>query len=606
MVFTEAARQINLQITGGSTAVRFTGRYGMRFAGAAARAMLVEAAADRWNVPAQRITIKEGIVSDPVSGRSAGFGELAEAASQLSVPRDPPLKDPVTWRLAGTSPLRADIPPKTNGTFEYGIDFQLPDMLHAAVRSAPVPGGRLLSVDPSPAKAMPGVVDVVATGRAVAVIAEGWWRARQALDALDPQFDDGGATIRGAAELIAAQDRALEDSDFDELFASGDVTEALASAQGKQVEAVYRTPWLHHGAMEPINVTAQFADGKLTVWAGEQDALGSKAQLMELSGLGAGEVEIHGLAAGGTFGRRVPPSADYMEHAVALARAASPRPVKLILHREEEFTQGAYRPALATSISAALGEDGLPIAWSQTFLVAPTRNEGFALLYRIPNQSLRSIAFATHLRTGTWRAVAHTQHAFWTESFIDELAHAAGRDPYEYRRALLAEGSREQRVLDAAAELGGWNDPLAPGMGRGIAIAESYGTIAAHVVEVVIEDGLPKVRRVSAAIDCGTVIHPDTARQQVEGAIVMGLSAALREEITLADGAVVEQGFNDYPIFTMADTPSIDIVFLKSDGPWGGLGEPGLPPAAPALANAVFAATGERHRTLPIVKRAET
>jgi isoquinoline 1-oxidoreductase beta subunit len=258
---------------------------------------------------------------------------------------------------------------------------------------------------------------------------------------------------------------------------------------------------------------------------------------------------------------------------------------------------------LATSISAALGDDGLPVAWSQTFLVAPTRNEGFALPYRIPNQSLRSVAFGTHVRTGTWRAVAHTQHAFWTECFIDELAHAAGRDPYEYRRALLVEGSRERRVLEAAAELGGWGDPLGPGMGRGIAIAESYGTIAAHVVEIVMEDGMPKVRQVSAAIDCGIVIHPDTARQQVEGAIVMGLSAAMHEEITLADGAVVEQNFSDYPVFAIADTPRIDITFLTSDGPWGGLGEPGLPPAAPALANAVFAATGKRYRSLPLARQ---
>ena len=382
------------------------------------------------------------------------------------------------------------------------------------------------------------------------------------------------------------------------------MAEAFSRGQGKLVEATYRTPWLHHGAMEPINVTAQFADGRLTVWAGEQDALGTKAQLMELSGLGADDVEFHGLAAGGAFGRRIPPSADYMEHVVALARAASPRPVKLILHREEEFTQGAYRPALATRISALLGEDGSADRLVADLPLGPTRNEGFALPYRIPNQSLRSVAFATHLRTGTWRAVAHTQHAFWTESFIDELAHAAGRDPYEYRRALLPEGSRERRVLDAAAELAGWDEPLGQGMGRGIAIAESYGTVAAHVVEVAMEDGLPKVRRVSAAVDCGTVIHPDTARQQVEGAIVMGLSAAMREEITLANGVVTEQGFNDYPIFTMADTPRIDITFLKSDGPWGGLGEPGLPPAAPALVNAVFAATGERHRTLPIVRRA--
>ena len=355
--------------------------------------------------------------------------------------------------------------------------------------------------------------------------------------------------------------------------------------------------------MEPVNVTAQFADGRLTVWAGEQDALGTKAQLMGLSGLGADAVEFHGLAAGGSFGRRIPQSAEYMEHVVALARAASPRPVKLILHREEEFTHGTYRPALATRISATLGEEGLPVAWSQTFLVGPTRNEGFALPYRIPNQSLRSVPFGTHLRTGTWRSVAHTQHAFWTESFIDELAHAAGRDPYEYRRALLGEGSREMRVLDAAAELGGWNESLEAGMGRGIAIVESFGTLVAHVVEIAMEDGLPKVRRVSAAVDCGTVIHPDTARQQVEGAIVMGLSAAMREEITLSGGAVAEQNFGDYPVFTMADVPAIDIVFLASDGPWGGLGEPGLPPAAPALANAIFAATGKRCRALPLDKQ---
>jgi isoquinoline 1-oxidoreductase beta subunit len=604
MVFTEAARQIDLQTTGGSTAVRFTGYFGMRFVGAAARAMLVQAAADRWGVPAQRITVKEGVVSDPVSGQSAGFGELSEAASRLQVPRDPPFKDPATWRIAGTSPLRADIPPKTNGTFEYGIDLKLPDMLHAAVRSAPVHGGRLISVDAAPARTMPGVADVVTTDRAVAVIADSWWQARRALDALDPEFDNGGATVRDAAGLIAAQDRALESGEAEELFAAGDAAAALANTQGKRVEATYRTPWLHHAAMEPVNVTAQFAEGRLTVWAGEQDALGTKAQLMELSGLGADAVEVHGLAAGGSFGRRIPQSAEYMEHAVALARAASPRPVKLILHREEEFTHGSYRPALATHISAITGDDGLPVAWSQTFLAGPTRNEGFALPYRIPNQSLRSVPFGTHLRTGTWRSVAHTQHAFWTECFIDELAHAAGRDPYEYRRALLTEGSREQRVLDAAAELGGWTKPLEEGMGRGIAIVESFGTLVAQVVEIAIENSLPKVRRVSAAVDCGTVIHPDTARQQVEGAIVMGLSAAMREEITLIGGAVAEQNFSDYPVFTMAEVPQIDIVFLRSDGPWGGLGEPGLPPAAPALANAIFAATGERHRTLPIVRRA--
>ena len=375
------------------------------------------------------------------------------------------------------------------------------------------------------------------------------------------------------------------------------------AAAGSVVEAEYRVPYLHHAAIEPVNVTAQFADGKLTVWGGEQDALGTKARLMELSGLGSDAVTFHGLAAGGSFGRRTPDSADYLEHIVPLAMAVAPQPVKLILSREEEFTQGAYRPALATRMKAALGGDGRPIAWSQALLAGPTRNEGYALPYAIPNQSIRSVDFATHVRTGTWRAVAHTQHAFWTESFIDELAHAAGQDPYEYRRALLPEGSRERKVLETAAGKAGWGNAAAAGHGRGIAIAESYGTIAAHVVEASIgDDGAPRVHRVVAAVDCGTLVHPDTARSQVEGAILMGLGAALFEEITIEDGAVAQANFPDYPIMTMARAPEIEVHFLSSDGPWGGLGEPGLPPAAPALCNALFAATGKRVRTLPITK----
>jgi isoquinoline 1-oxidoreductase beta subunit len=604
-VFVEAARQMNLQITGGSTAVRFTGRFGMRLAGATARALMVEAAARRWNVPASQIEVSEGIVSHAGSGRSARFGELAEAASRLRPPSARPVfKDPSNWRIAGTSPLRHDIPPKTDGSFSYGIDLTLPDMLHAAVSSAPVHGGRLVSVDTAPARSAAGVFEIVTTERAVAVIATSWWEARSALDLLAPNFSDDRPAIHHRDSLWAAQDSALSASEADKLVSLGDAGEAIqASPPDRIVAARYRVPWLHHAAMEPVNVTAQLADGRLTVWGGEQDALLAKAQMMDLSGLGADAVTFHGLAAGGAFGRRVSPSADYMEHVVPLARAASPRPVKLILHREEEFTQGAYRPALATDISASLGEDGLPTAWSQTFLAGPTRNEGYALPYAIPNQSLRAVSFASHVRTGTWRAVAHTQHAFWTESFIDELAHAAGHDPYDYRRRLLPEGSRWQRVLDAVAQDAEWAEPSAPGIGKGIAIAESYGTIAAHVVEIALDAaGRPSVTRVVAAVDCGTVIHPDTALQQVEGAIIMGLSAAMREEITLSDGVVVEQSFRDYPIFTMADTPAIQIRFLESDGAWGGLGEPGLPPAAPALANAVFAATGRRIRDLPILR----
>lgn len=602
MVFTEAARFINLQITGGSTAVRFTGQVGMRVVGAAARQMLLETAARRWGVSSQQLTVKDGMVTDQRSGRTARLGALAEEAARLRVPSNPRLKEPSQWRLVGTSPLRFDIAPKTDGTFGYGIDLQLPAMVHAAVRAAPVHGGRLLSVDTGPAEAVSGVERVIPLERAVAVVAESWWQANRALGLLDPQFSIDEAAVVTQADLESLQDEALG-SEGENVVSLGDAGQAIQSTEAPRlVEASYRVPYLHHAAMEPINATAQLSDGVLTFWGGEQDALGTKARLVELSGLAASNVVVNGLAAGGSFGRRIAPSADYLDHLVPIARALSPRPVKLILSREEEFTHGAYRPALATHMTAALGEDGMPVAWSQHYLNGPTRNEAFHIPYAIPNQSIASTDFATQVRTGTWRSVAHTQHAFWTECFIDELAHRAGRDPFDYRLALLPEGSRSRRVLETVAERAGWGEALAPGVGRGIALAESYGTWVAEVVEASVgEDGMPRVHRVVAAVDCGGLVHPDTASQQVEGGIVMGLSAALHEKITLQDGAVAQVNFPDYPLLRLAEAPKIEVHFLESEGPWGGLGEPGVPPAAPALANALFTVTGRRIRRLPII-----
>jgi isoquinoline 1-oxidoreductase subunit beta len=604
-VFEEAARFIDLQVTGGSTAVRFTGQVGMRIIGAAARSMLIAAAAKRWQVPARELTASDSVVSHAASGRSARYGELSADAAGLGVPARPRLKARQEYKIIGRSIPRFDIPAKVTGTMQYGIDLRLPDMLYATTKAAPVHGGKLVSVDPKPALAVKGVERVVRLDNAVAVVARGTWAANQGLAALEPVFTDGGNGSVSSQSLSAQHEDALTGAGS-AMHKVGDADAALRAAPANRiVEATYHVPFLHHAAMEPINATAQWKDGKLTVWAGEQDALGSKAQLIKLSGLRAADVSLVPLPVGGAFGRRIAQTADYLKQVIEIAREVAPHPVKLIWSREEDFAQGAYRPAVAARIRAALGADGMPTAWWHTYIdvPGPGRNDGFLTPYAIPNQLIQAVRSRTHVRTGTWRSVAHSQHAFWSESFIDELAAAAGRDPFEYRRDLLPAGSRERRVLEIAAERAGWGTPVPAGAGRGIALVDSFGTAVAHVIEASPgQRGVPLVHRVTSVVDCGDVCHPDTATAQVEGAIVMGLSAAIAEQITLERGAVVEKNFPDYPLLTLAQTPPrIDVHFVTSDGPWGGLGEPGLPPVAPALANALFAATRRRARMLPLV-----
>jgi isoquinoline 1-oxidoreductase beta subunit len=394
------------------------------------------------------------------------------------------------------------------------------------------------------------------------------------------------------------------------MVSTGDAEKALRSApSGRIVEATYRVPYLHHAAMEPINATAQYSrDGKLTVWSGEQDALASRATLAREMGLGTANVTLVALPLGGAFGRRLQPSG-YLRQAAQIARELAPRPVKLIWSREEDIAQGTYRPALTSSLRGALGPDGRPTAWWQAYTDdagVSHRGAAYAIPYVIANQAIRSVLVSAPLRVGSWRSVAHSQHGFYTECFIDELAHAAGQDPFRYRRDLLPAASRHRRVLETVAEKAGWGEPLRGGVGRGIALVESFGTVVAEVIEASLGPrGTPHVHRVTAAVDCGTVCHPDTAAAQVEGAVVMGLSAAIAEEITVERGAVVQRNLPDYPLLTLAQTPPrIDVHFLESDAPWGGLGEPGLPPVAPALANALFAATGRRLRTLPLAAAA--
>lgn len=603
--FTEAARFINLQITGGSTAVRFTGQGGLRIVGAAARSMLVEAAAARWQVPAAELATADSVVSHGKSGRSARYGDLAAEAAVLSVPTHPPLKPREKYRLIGTSVPRLDIPAKVTGAPLYAIDIRLPEMRYAAVMSPPVHGGKLSAVDPAPAKAVKGVEQVVTHDDGIGVIARSWWQAQKGLSALKPVFTDGGKGGVSSASLFATQDQALSIGEGKSLHSAGDTEAALKQTGVRVVEATYHVPFLHHATMEPINATAQMKDGRLTVWSGEQDALGAKMKLAQIAGLKPGQITLNALPVGGSFGRRVAVTSRHLDQVVRLARAASPYPVQMIWSREEDFTQGTYRPQVTSRIRAALGTDGRPIAWSQAFIETPGINEAFRLPYLIANQSIRAVPVSTHVTQGSWRSVAHTQHGFYTETFIDELAQAAGRDPLKYRLDLLPPGSRHARVLQAAAEKSGWGTPLPAGRGRGIALVESFGSVVAQVIEASMDGAMPKVHRVVAVVDCGDVCHPDTATQQVEGAIVMGLGAAIAERIVIDKGAVQQRNFADYAIATLAGTPSaIEVHFLKSDGPWGGLGEPGMPPVAPALANALFAATGNRARSLPLLQAA--
>jgi isoquinoline 1-oxidoreductase beta subunit len=610
IAFAEAARFLNLQITGGSTAVRFTGQVGMRVVGAAARTMLIEAGARRWGIGAQQLAAAHGVVSHAASGRSARYGELAAEAARLSVPATPRLKARKDYRIVGTSPPRLDIPAKVRGAAGYGIDAELPGMLYAAVKAAPVHGGRLVAVDAAPALAMAGVERVVPLERAVAVVAQSHWQASRALAALSPEFSDGGHGAVSSAALFAEQDRLLASERGSSVHSVDNADAALQRAPaGRVVDATYRVPFLHHAAMEPINATAQFREGKLIVWAGEQDALGSKANLAKWTGLSASDVTLVPLPVGGSFGRRMALAAGYLETAARVAIKMAPRPVKMIWSREEDFAQGTYRPALTARLRAALGPDGRPLAWSQVYIDNPAvedRGAAYAIPYLIPSRSIRAVSLRSHVRVGTWRSVAHSQHGFYAESFIDELAHAAGQDPFAYRRDLLPVGSRHRRVLETAAEKADWGETLPRGVGRGIALVESFGTIVAHVIEASLgARGHPRVHRVTAAVDCGDVCHRDTAAAQIEGAVVMGLSAAIAEEITIDAGAVVQRNFSEYPLLTLAETPPrIDVHFLASDAPWGGLGEPGLPPVAPALANALFAATGRRLRTLPLAAAA--
>jgi isoquinoline 1-oxidoreductase beta subunit len=582
------ARWYGLQVTGGSSAVRGTGVYGMSLAGAAAREMLVAAGAQRFGVAPSDCRASSSRVIHSASGRSASFGELANAAAKLPVPSRPALKQPDSYTIRRTARARFDIPSKVDGRALYGIDFTVPGMLYAAIEIAPVYGGKLLSVDSAPAETMPGVKRVVRLDEAVAVVADSYWRARKALAALKPEFGDAGHSGVSSASIFAAFDKSL-----------GPAPEMPAGA-AVVVTADYRVPFLAHATMEPLACTARVEANRAEIWAGVQDPLNARATAAKALGLAVDDVHFTNLLLGGGFGRRLPGNLDYIDLGARIANAMSPTPVKVVWSRENDIQHDYYRPAAMTRFAGALDASGTPISVRSRY-AGGGDGESVFMPYAIREKRAQNGDAPHPVRTGPWRSVLNSQHGFFKESFIDELAYAAKKDPYHFRRDLLSDQPRFRAVLDRAAAMADWSSPLPEREGRGLAVTECFGTIVAEVAHVAVSpEGKLRVRKVFAAVDCGDVVNIDSATAQAEGGIIFGLSAALVGEITIAEGRVVQRNFRDHQMIHLSDAPQITVEFVRSSARLGGLGEPCVPPVAPAVANAIFAATGTRVRDLPI------
>lgn len=625
----DAKRYSNLfwkaQGTGGSTAIANSYEQ-MRRAGATARAMLVSAAAQQWKVPASQITVKNGVVSHAASGRKAGFGELAEAAAQLPVPANVKLKNPKDFTLIGRSAPRVDSVAKTTGRATFTQDVKLPGMLVAVVAHPPRFGGRVKSVDDKAARAIKGVNDVVVIPNGVAVLAADYWTAKKGRDALKVEWDEAQA-YRGSSDAIVADYRERAKTPGLNARNDGNAEAALAKA-GKVIEAEYVFPYLAHASMEPLNCVMKLENGHCEVWNGEQLHTVDQFSLAKTLGIEADRVKLNMVYAGGSFGRRANPQSDYLLETAQIVKAINGRaPVKLVWSREDDMRGGFYRPIYLHRLRAALDAKGMPVAWQQRIVgqsiiagspfepmlvkdgVDITSVEGASTLpYAIPNLNvdLHTTNADVKVPVQWWRSVGSTHTAYATELFIDELAQSAGKDPVAYRMALLKKHPRHAGVLKLAADKAGWNKPLAPAAdgatrGRGVAVHESFNSFVAEVVEVTVQkDGSFKVDRVVCAVDCGVVVNPDVVKAQMEGGIGYALAAALTGSITLKDGVVEQSNFNDYPVLRINEMPKVEVHIVKSAAAPTGVGEPGVPPLAPALASALRAATGKVIHTLPI------
>ncbi|HHZ78164.1 MAG TPA: xanthine dehydrogenase family protein molybdopterin-binding subunit [Candidatus Lambdaproteobacteria bacterium] len=609
-----------LQFTGGSSSLRGFWEP-LREVGAAAREMLKTAAAQKWDVPVNECEAKSGKILHKKSGREIGYGELAEAAGKLDVPSDPVLKSPEDYELIGKPVTRLDLPAKVTGSAQFGIDVRIPGMLFATVRQSPVFEGEVLSFDETAAKNVRGVVAVVQVSNGIAVVADNTWRAKKGMEALNPQFKDGktaGESSMPGLDSQQVREQFLAALD-DEGKGENDAEHAAAGLPFLDLE--YEVPFLAHATLEPMNCTAYVRDDFCEVWAPTQNQEMSMDAVKDITDLDEDQIRIHTTLLGGGFGRRL--ETDYVKQAVTVSKLLE-KPVQLTWMREEDIQHDFYRPASMSRFQISLGRDGFPLKWENQlaapsilkryfsplgwFGFDPTSTEGADVLpYAIPDFDFDYSLVDPGVPVGFWRSVGSSHNAFYTESAIDEAAHTAKQDPFEYRRKLLAQKPRFRKVLEKVAADANWGRRIPEGHGLGIALHKSFASIVGAVLEVSANaSGNLKMHKVWITIDCGKVVNPDTVRAQMEGGFVFGLSAALGEEITLKNGRVEQSNFHDYTILRMKGVPEISVSIIENrtldDDQIGGVGEPAVPLAAPVLANAIFAVTGKRYRSLPLSK----
>lgn len=582
------------QFTGGSSSIR--GEWTrLRKVAATTRARLVAAAAKVWGVAADECRTEGGRVVHSPSGRHLAYGELAEAAARLKSPRTAPLKPASEFHLIGRTLPRLEIPAMVLGRTRYGIDVALPGMAVAVIARCPVFGGRARRFDAEAARGIPGVRDVLPVASGIAVVADNFWSALRGRDALTIDWTLGANARLDNAKIERGLLRALNEQGT-VVERRGDAKRALGRAP-KIIEAVYQTPYLAHATLEPMNCVAHVRGNACDVWVGTQDQASTRAVAAEISGVPPEQVHVHTQFLGGGFGRRL--ETDFVAEAVELSRVLG-IPVQVIWTRDDDMQHDHYRPAHGMRLQACLDEQGMPAAWFMRAAGPELALEGTDLPYTIPHVREEHVEVVSAVPVGAWRSVGASNNAFAIECFIDELAHAAGRDPLAYRLALLNDAPRHRAALELAASKAGWGNPLAAGCGRGVAVYRSFDGVVAQVAEVSVVGKTIRVERVVCAIDCGIAVTPDAVRAQLEGGIAFGLSAALHEEIRIADGRVQQTSLQDYPILTLAEMPEVEVHIVPSTAHPGGVGEPGVPVIAPAVANAVFALTGQRLRRLPL------